>query len=146
VRRAAVLLGIGLGGLVDGIVLHQLLQWHHLVSSRVSMHTLDGLETNTLADGVFHAVAFAVTALGLYLFWRAWRDGEAAPTGRVLVGLLLLGWGVFNGLDGVVSHLALGLHHVREDASHVAYDAPFGAFALLQMWLGARLARSPVLA
>jgi hypothetical protein len=25
-------LGLGLGGFVDGIVLHQVLQWHHLVS------------------------------------------------------------------------------------------------------------------
>jgi uncharacterized membrane protein len=26
-------LGIGLGGFVDGIVLHQILQWHHMLTS-----------------------------------------------------------------------------------------------------------------
>jgi hypothetical protein len=26
------LYGLGLGGFVDGIVLHQILQWHHMVS------------------------------------------------------------------------------------------------------------------
>jgi uncharacterized membrane protein len=26
------LLGIGLGGFFDGIVLHQILQWHHMLS------------------------------------------------------------------------------------------------------------------
>jgi uncharacterized membrane protein len=28
-----VLIGIGLGGFVDGIVLHQILQWHHMLTS-----------------------------------------------------------------------------------------------------------------
>jgi uncharacterized membrane protein len=26
-------LGIGLGGVVDGILLHQILQWHHMLTS-----------------------------------------------------------------------------------------------------------------
>ncbi|MCK1539441.1 DUF2243 domain-containing protein, partial [Bradyrhizobium sp. 176] len=29
---AGVLLGLGLGGFFDGIVFHQLLQWHHMLS------------------------------------------------------------------------------------------------------------------
>jgi uncharacterized membrane protein len=32
-RNAGILLGLGLGGFFDGIVLHQLLQWHHMLSS-----------------------------------------------------------------------------------------------------------------
>ena len=31
-RVSGLLLGLGLGGFVDGIVLHQVLQWHHMVS------------------------------------------------------------------------------------------------------------------
>jgi len=31
-RSAGILLGIGLGGFVDGIVLHQILQWHHMLT------------------------------------------------------------------------------------------------------------------
>jgi uncharacterized membrane protein len=31
VRRAGVILGLGLGGLIDGIVFHQVLQWHHMI-------------------------------------------------------------------------------------------------------------------
>ena len=49
---AGLLLGIGLGGFVDGIVLHQILQWHHLLSS-TGEHpatTVAGLAANTLAD------------------------------------------------------------------------------------------------
>ena len=31
-RASGLLYGLGLGGFVDGIVLHQILQWHHMVS------------------------------------------------------------------------------------------------------------------
>jgi uncharacterized membrane protein len=31
-KAPAFLLGIGLGGFVDGIVLHQVLQWHHMLT------------------------------------------------------------------------------------------------------------------
>ncbi len=33
IRLPATILGVGLGGFVDGIVLHQVLQWHHMLSS-----------------------------------------------------------------------------------------------------------------
>jgi hypothetical protein len=50
-RAPGILLGIGLGGFVDGIVLHQILQWHHLLSSEgdYPKTTVGGLEDNTLA-------------------------------------------------------------------------------------------------
>jgi len=52
-RNAGILLGIGFGGFVDGIVLHQILQWHHMLTSEGSYPatTVAGLEANTLADG-----------------------------------------------------------------------------------------------
>jgi Predicted membrane protein (DUF2243) len=33
---AGILLDLGLGGFFDGIVLHQILQWHHMVTGRIS--------------------------------------------------------------------------------------------------------------
>ena len=56
-RAPGILLGIGLGGFVDGIVLHQILQWHHMLTSEGDYPptTVAGLETNTLWDGLFHA-------------------------------------------------------------------------------------------
>ena len=55
-RASGLLYGIGFGGFVDGIVLHQILQWHHMVSSVDGRDpgTLAGLEANTVADGFFH--------------------------------------------------------------------------------------------
>ena len=32
---AATLIGVGLGGFIDGILLHQILQWHNMLSSRL---------------------------------------------------------------------------------------------------------------
>ena len=46
---ASTLLGLGLGGFVDGILLHQILQWHHMLSSAgVPPDNLANLEINTL--------------------------------------------------------------------------------------------------
>ena len=61
------LLGIGLGGFVDGIVLHQILQWHHMLTSEGSYppDTVAGLETNTLWDGLFHASTWVAVTIGL---------------------------------------------------------------------------------
>ncbi len=33
IRLPGIVLGVGLGGFVDGILLHQLLQWHHMLTS-----------------------------------------------------------------------------------------------------------------
>jgi uncharacterized membrane protein len=34
VTAPGILLGVGLGGFVDGILLHQVLQWHHMGVAR----------------------------------------------------------------------------------------------------------------
>ncbi len=125
------LLGVGLGGFVDGIVLHQLLQWHHMVSSQACCptSTVSGLEENTLADGIFHAATWVVTAIGSIVAVRAWRRGELAPSWRVHAGALVAGWGIFNLLD-TVNHV-LGLHHVRDDiGGPIGWDVGFFVFAL----------------
>ena len=103
---AGLLLGIGLGSFVDGIVLHQILQWHHLLTSEGShpANTVARLEANTLADGLFHAFAWVAVCVGLWLLWRAGRRASALLEGRRLVGLMLAGWGLFNLLEGLVDY------------------------------------------
>jgi len=143
-RLPALLLGLGLGGFVDGIVLHQVLQWHHMLSD-TGEHpatTVAGLEANTLADGLFHTGTWALVAVGMALTVRAWQRGALAPPWRVQLGLLLAGWGAFNVVEGVVDHLLLGLHHVRDDlGGPVGWDLAFVAIGLLQVLAGALLAR-----
>src|SRR5690606_27227425 len=63
---AGILLGLGLGGFFDGIVLHQLLQWHHMATSAGYPATsVENLELNTLLDGLFHGTTYVFVAAGL---------------------------------------------------------------------------------
>jgi uncharacterized membrane protein len=105
------ILGVGLGGFVDGILLHQLLQWHHMLSSTDTdnlgiryypVDTVPGLRMNTLWDGLFHTFTWLAVLIGLGLLYsrvtasrgRIWRS-------RNLWGWILAGWGLFNLVEGV---------------------------------------------
>ena len=113
---AGVLLGIGLGGFFDGIVLHQILQWHHMLSSQgdYPVTTVSGLEVNTLWDGLFHALTYVAVVAGLALMWRTGRLTHKPWSTRLLIGLLLFGWGTFNLVEGTINHHILTIHHVNE--------------------------------
>ncbi len=138
-----VLLGLGLGGFLDGIVLHQILQWHHMLTSEGSYPgtTIAGLEDNTLADGLFHASTWIMAAVGGWLLWRAARTHGGVGPGRVLAGWMVIGWGSFNLVEGIVDHHILGIHHVREGGNQTAWDLAFlalGAALLIGGWLMTR--------
>jgi uncharacterized membrane protein len=144
-KAPGLLLGIGLGGFVDGIVLHQILQWHHLLTDvdRFPMDTVPGLEDNTLADGLFHAATWFFVVAGMIATIVAWQRGRLAPPWRTHVGMLLLGWGSFNLVEGVVDHHLLGLHHVRDDlGAPMSWDVGFLVFGALLVAAGVLLTRS----
>jgi uncharacterized membrane protein len=133
-RGPGILLGIGLGGFLDGIVLHQILQWHDT--------TVAGLATNTLWDGLFHAATWIAVAAGLYLLWQRTMKWRSAISGRALVGWMLVGWGSFNLFEGLVDHHILSIHHVREGpgVNETAWDLAFLAFGALLVIGGGILA------
>ena len=139
-------LGLGLGGFIDGIVLHQILQWHHMLTGDNGgepMDTVAGLETNTLVDGLFHMATWILVALATVLLLNAWRRGELAPPWRTHFGLLLAGWGVFNLVEGLIDHQLLGVHHVRDDlGAPLGWDLGFLAFGALLVVVGWVLART----
>ena len=140
----AILLGIGFGGLLDGILFHQILQWHHVLSADgcCPTNTLAGLEDNVLADGVFHLTVLIVTFVGAVGALTAWRDGRLAPPWRAQIGGLLVGWGIFGLIDSA-THLILELHHVRDDIGGPAgWDLGFLFFALAVICTGAALITS----
>jgi uncharacterized membrane protein len=113
--RAGTLLGLGLGGFFDGIVLHQILQWHHMISARTDPTVLGDLQSNVMADGFFHAVTYVFTVAGIVLLWRAANRPTVPTSGRTLLGSVILGWGLFNFIEGIVNHQLLGIHHVWPD-------------------------------
>jgi uncharacterized membrane protein len=140
----AFLLGIGLGGFLDGIVLHQVFQWHHMLTSTDShpMTTVAGLESNTLADGLFHLATWIAVLAGTTLAVRAWQRGEIAPPWRRHVGVMLAGWGTFNLVEGLIDHQLLGIHHVRDDlGGPLGWDLAFLALGAMLVIAGLRAAR-----
>ncbi|MBK1839999.1 DUF2243 domain-containing protein [Azospirillum sp. YIM B02556] len=139
-------LGFALGGFFDGILLHQILQWHHLLSGLTNPAFAD-IGVQILADGVFHALMYVIAAIGLWLLWRG-RPGLAQIGGRRLMGWALLGFGVWHVLDGLMSHWLLGLHRIRMDVENklfwdLVWFFVFGIAVMLAGWLLTRAESGP---
>jgi uncharacterized membrane protein len=150
-RLPGFLLGLGLGGFIDGIVLHQVLQWHHLLtgSGGEPADTVAGLEANTLADGFFHLATWVLVVAGVAATVSAWQRGELGPPWGVYVGMALAGWGVFNLVEGVIDHQLLGLHHVRDDlGAPLGWDLAFlglgAVLVVVGLWMAGSRARHAV--
>jgi uncharacterized membrane protein len=122
---AGLVLGIGLGGFVDGIVLHQILQWHNMLSSIAPPTDLVAMKYNMVWDGLFHALTWTTCAIGIYLLFRAGRRADVPWSGMLLIGSMLGGWGLFNFVEGLIDHQLLGLHHVRPGDAEAAWDLGF---------------------
>ncbi|MFD1148820.1 DUF2243 domain-containing protein [Saccharothrix hoggarensis] len=135
VKRAgpALVLGLGIGGFVDGIVAHQLLGWHHMLSGWYP----DDMALNMRGDGLFHLLCLVLVLVGVGLLNRA-----APLPSRVLWGGVLAGWGVFNLVEGLIDHQLLGVHHVRSGPDQLAYDLGFLALGLLLVVVGGLLAKA----
>ncbi|MEH1015183.1 DUF2243 domain-containing protein [Micromonospora sp. CPCC 206060] len=141
IRLPATILGIGLGGFVDGVVLHQVLQWHHMLSSTDTdragirsypVDTVPGLEMNTLWDGLFHVVTWVAVFAGLALLYaRVTRSRGRLWRSPALWGWALVGWGLFNLVEGIVDHHLLGIHHVRGGPHQTWWDLGFLALGAL---------------
>ncbi|MFK0041054.1 DUF2243 domain-containing protein [Paenarthrobacter sp. NPDC090517] len=145
-----IILGIGLGGFVDGILLHQILQWHHMLSSSETANidvgaypvtTVHGLQMNTLWDGLFHTVTWLAVLIGLGMLYSRLNDTRSRNRvwgSRLLWGWMLFGWGLFNVVEGLIDHQILGIHHVVTGQFQVLADVLFLVFGALLMvggWL-----------
>ena len=134
------IIGIGLSGFFDGILLHQVLQWHHLLSL-VPGDAFRDIGTQILADGLFHVLMYIVTAAGLWILWR--RRAALASGGaswRSVAGGGLLGFGIWNVIDVGFFHWTLGIHRIRVNVPDpMMYDvgwlAVFGLLPIAMGWL-----------
>lgn len=119
------LLGVGFGAFFDGIVFHQLLQWHHMVSNVTAPTDPAALRLNVWADGLFHVGAALATLLGVIVLWLRAKRRQVLPSHREFAGSMLLGWGLFNTVEGVINHHLLKLHNVREVADPLPWNLGF---------------------
>jgi uncharacterized membrane protein len=142
---AGILLGLGLGGFFDGIVLHQILQWHHMATSAgYPADSLENLELNTMLDGLFHAATYVFTAAGLLILWRRARQPHFWWSAKLLFATMLIGFGLFNLVEGIVDHHLLGLHHVNETvprAQWIYWDIGFLIWGAAMLLIGLVLLR-----
>jgi len=139
---AGILFGLGLGGFFDGIMLHQVLQWHHMLTSAgYPANSVHNLEVNMLWDGLFHASTYVFVLLGLISLWQTAHRVHLWWSGKLLLGTVLMGFGIFNLVEGIIDHQILGIHHVNETVppgQWIYWDIGFliwGAVMLVGGWL-----------
>jgi len=129
------LLGAGLGAFIDGILLHQILQWHNMLSSVRPPIDLLSMKYNMLYDGIFHAAAWFVTATGVAQLFRLAKNGGAISGAR-FGGGLVAGWGLFNAVEGSIDHQLLDLHHVHPGEYQWSWDVGFLLSGVLLLAIG----------
>jgi len=128
-----VLVGIGVAGTLDEVVLHQLLGWHHFYDRSTT-------SVGLLSDGLFHLFSTAILVIGVIQLVERRRTSPDPP--RVALAGILLGAGGFNLYDGTIQHKLLGLHQVRANAPNdLPYDLAFLAVAAVVALAGAALLR-----
>ena len=133
---AGIVLGLGQAGFFDGIVIHQLLQWHHMFTNVETDRTVAGLELNTLGDGLFHLLDYLLTLVGLGLLWRVAKKDDVSHSTPVFIGSLLVGAGLFDFVEGLIDHQILGIHHVKPGPNEFAWDMGFLALGLSLIAIG----------
>ncbi|MEE1657698.1 DUF2243 domain-containing protein [Microvirga sp. CF3062] len=144
------MLGFALGGFFDGILLHQILQWHHLLSAING----DDIRFQVAADGYFHALMYVIAAVGLWMLWAS-RRTPGGMSGRLLFGGILIGFGAWHIVDAILSHWLLGIHRIRMDSSSplfwdLLWLGLFGLVPVVVGWMmsgprddGSQAVRSP---
>ena len=139
---AGVLMGAGLGGFVDGITFHQILQWHNMLSAKIPPNDLVSAKINMYWDGLFHAAVWVMTVMGIFLLWRVGQRKDVPWSGRTFLGALSMGWGLFNVVEGIIDHQLLGIHHVYEyTANKLPWDISYLAFGAVLLVIGSILIR-----
>jgi uncharacterized membrane protein len=140
---SGILIGAGMGGFIDGIVFHQILQLHNMLSGIIPPDNIVTAKVNMFWDGVFHAAVWVMTAVGIFLLFKAGRRKDITWSGRTLLGAMLAGWGLFNSIEGVIDHQILELHHVIEYApNHLPADLAFIASGLMLIVVGTALIKT----
>jgi uncharacterized membrane protein len=130
-----------LGGFFDGILLHQILQWHNMLSSVRPPTDLANMKYNMVFDGLFHALTWLTTVIGIFKLWRAGERTDVPWSTRTFMGALAIGWGLFNFCEGLIDHQLLGLHHVHPGRAQLAWDLAFLASGVVLGIVGAALVR-----
>jgi uncharacterized membrane protein len=103
------------------------------------------MKYNMTWDGIFHAFTWLMVSLGVWRLWVAGGRSDVPWSTRTFVGSLIMGWGLFNFIEGIIDHQILGIHHVHPGTGELAWDLGFVLFGLAEItggWLAIRGGRS----
>lgn len=129
--------GFGLGAVVDTVIFHLIFQTHHLLSGFYDPYSYDGFRTNVMVDGLFLVATGLVAVVGIGMLWRTVNRTDRRLSGIHAVGWAVVGAGVFNLIDGVVSHYVLDLHNVVHGTG--AWNPPWVAVSVVMLAVGIAL-------
>lgn len=143
---AGFVLGVGMGGFIDGILFHQILQIHSMLSNIIFPDTVVKTDINMFWDGLFNAFTWMMTFIGIMLLWNVIKSEAVPKLTSVLVGSIITGFGTFNLIEGIIDHHLLKLHHVVQravDPVQLYWDLAYLASGVILIFLGRYLIRSP---
>ena len=85
-----------------------------------------------------------MTAIGLKLLWSAGGRRDVPWSGKTFLGSLIIGWGLFNLIEGIIDHQLLGIHHVYEYTDNkLPWDLAFlGIGGILMLIIGYMVMKS----
>lgn len=132
---SGLILGLGILGAIDGIVFHQLLQWHHVILS-------PNLQLEIMSDGLFTALFSALLVWGGVKIFQDARKKQLGSSWKIFFGGIFIGGGLFNLVEGIINHHILQIHRVRPLAENpLLYDLAFLAIGLLFVVIGLLIKR-----
>ncbi|WP_077211029.1 DUF2243 domain-containing protein [Bacillus dakarensis] len=136
ISSGSFLMGFGFLGALDGIIFHQILQWH-------SVFMATDRPGQIVSDGLFHLAVTITLVLGGILLWTAGNPANLSKGVRLLIGGFLIGGGTFNLVEGIINHHLLQIHRVKPgDPNALAFDLAFLAFGALLVITGLLIKRS----
>ena len=111
---AGMLIGAGLGGLIEAVIFRHIAQSHWMLSAKVPERTLAGLKTSLLWDGILQLFMVIALIIGVIWLYSVANKKETVWSGQVLFGGWFLGWGLFNLIEGGLGHFIFKIHHLLE--------------------------------
>ncbi len=76
------------------------------------------------------------------MLWNAVKQKDVPLSGNTFFGSLVLGWGIFNFIEGIIDHHILVIHHVVELKGLSLYDYLFLASGVLFILIGLAFIRT----
>lgn len=119
------LFGVGIIGMLDGIIFHQLLQWH-------STYIRTNRFNQIISDGIFHLSVTVVIFVAAILLWKS----DPNVKKEKFWGGFFLGAGWFNFLEGIINHHFLKIHHVKPGTYQLMYDLAYDTVGIVLIIIG----------